>query len=130
MTDQRDHFERSLHRLQRLLDATNLADITRQLEQEIFSDPRIAGFELNLHDPSRNCLVTAGLRLPAEYAGIEDTYRGFPYALDKPDANAIAFKTRSPQVVIDNNLDRFDEITRLRFERWRMRSQLVLPFIS
>lgn len=116
-------------KLLRLLESTRLDGLVQHLHHDLVSDPRVAGFEVNLFDPSRQSLVTADLRLPDEYDGIVGTYRGFQYLLDRADVNASVFKSRTPLVVGDGDLDRFYETTRMRFERWRMRSLLVLPLL-
>ncbi len=115
--------------LLRLLETTSLDELVLHLHHDLITDHRVAGFEINLHDPARQSLVTADLRLPGEYAGIEGTYRGFQYLLDRADANASVFMSRTPLVVGEGELDRFHETTRMRFERWRMRSLLVLPLL-
>jgi two-component system cell cycle response regulator len=114
-------------RLQRLLETTRLDGLVQHLHDDLAADGRISGFELNLHDASRHSLVTADLRLPGEFAGIEGTYRGFQYGLERPDANTTAFKRRQPLVVLEHDLAGYHEMTRMRFERWRMKSLLVLP---
>ncbi|MBL0726547.1 diguanylate cyclase [Piscinibacter sp. HJYY11] len=116
-------------KLLRLLETTRLEALVQHLHDDLIADGRVAGFEVNLHDPARKSLVTADLRLPGEYAGIEGTYRGFQYVLDRADANASVFTSRTPLVVVSGDLDRFYETTRMRFERWRMRSLLVLPLL-
>ncbi len=104
-----------------------LAELLHGLREDIFSEPEVDGYEVNLLNEAGSALVTAALSLPNEFSGIQDTYLGFQYRLDHPDANTQVFKRGMPLLITENDLDGFEETSRLRFERWKMRSLFVLP---
>ncbi len=107
--------------------AANLAELLGGLCDDLLAEPAVDGCEVNLQNESGDALVTMELRLPEEFSGIQNTYVGFQYHLDHPDANAQVFESGMALTVTESALGKFDETTRMRFERWKMRSLFVLP---
>jgi diguanylate cyclase (GGDEF)-like protein len=97
--------------------------------EQIFSLPDVDGGAINLVKESHDALVTTHLRLPDEFAGVQNGYKGFEYRFDQPDVNVKVFQAGLPQIVTENNLAEFAEITQLRFKRWRMCSLVVVPLV-
>lgn len=108
---------------------TQLAALLTSFGEQIFSMPDADGGAINLVKEPEDALVTAHLKLPEEFAGVQNGYKGFEYRFSQPDVNVQVFLDRSPQIVSEENLGDFAEITRLRFERWKMSSLMVVPII-
>ena len=120
-------FEHTSEDFTRVRLAENLGELLASLRTDIFCVGKVDGCEINLWDKTSNSLVTAHLKLPDEFSGIQNTYQGFHYPADKTNANAqVFFSTRAANITADNLAD-FGDTTRLRFERWKMRHLLVLP---
>jgi diguanylate cyclase (GGDEF)-like protein len=107
--------------------STQLTALLTAFGDQIFSLPDADGGAINLIKQSSDALVTAHLKLPEEFAGIQNGYKGFEYRLDQPDVNVQVFRSGVSQIVTEDNLDQFAEITRLRFGRWKMSSLVVVP---
>ncbi|MGZ3236876.1 MAG: sensor domain-containing diguanylate cyclase, partial [Burkholderiaceae bacterium] len=97
--------------------------------EQIFSLPDADGGAINLVKESHDALVTSHLKLPEEFAGVQNGYKGFEYRFDQPDVNVKVFQSGSPEIVTKNNIGEFAEITKLRFERWKMCSLMVVPLV-
>ena len=113
--------------MQQASQSLNLDDILESFGKLLFAFPAVEGCVVHLAQESGATLVMEYVHLPAEFADIQNTYHGFQYRIDLSDVNAHVFKTGTAALVCANNLDHYDESTRMRFERWKMRSQLVVP---
>ncbi|CAN5115737.1 hypothetical protein BH11PSE11_BH11PSE11_23420 [soil metagenome] len=107
--------------------ADSLASLLSLVGAELFALPQVDGYAINLIQESAQALVTAHLKLPEQFSGIQNTYQGFRYRLDESDVNVKVFKSGSSEMVSAENLEQYAETTRVRFERWQMRSMLVVP---
>ncbi|MBI1890860.1 MAG: GGDEF domain-containing protein [Burkholderiales bacterium] len=107
--------------------STDLNELLDAYGDQILSIPNVEGLVVNLLNETGDALVTAYLRLPEEFDGIRNTYKGFHYPLDQPDVNVIVFQEAKPRIVTHDDLSEYAENTRMRFERWKMRNLLVLP---
>ena len=95
--------------------------------EQMFSIADADGGAINLVKESEDALVTMHIRLPEEFAGIQNGYKGFEYRFDQPDINVQVFQSGSPALLSKANVGDFAEITHLRFDRWKMCSLLVVP---
>jgi diguanylate cyclase (GGDEF)-like protein len=107
--------------------STDLTELLDAYGDQIMALPNVEGVVVNLLNETGDALVTAYLRLPEEFDGIRNTYKGFHYPLDQPDVNVVVFKEDKARIVTVDDLSEYAENTRMRFERWRMRNLLVLP---
>jgi two-component system cell cycle response regulator len=107
----------------------NLPTVLAGLGEEIFSLPDVDGGAINLVNDTQDALVTAHLKLPAEFAGVQTGYKGFHYRFNQPDINVLVYQNGTSEIVAESNLDNYAEMTRIRFRRWKMRSLLVIPLI-
>ncbi|HEY8101223.1 MAG TPA: diguanylate cyclase [Burkholderiaceae bacterium] len=115
------------NQLQKSWKATNLDELLETFGKLLFSFPGVEGCVVHLAQESGATLVMKYVSLPREFSDIENTYQGFQYRIDQDDVNAQVFKTGKPARVCAENLGNFAETTRMRFERWKMRSKLVVP---
>jgi hypothetical protein len=107
--------------------SSQLTALLTSFGDKIFSLPGADGGAINLVNGSHDALVTAHLKLPQDYAGIQNGYKGFEYRFDQPDINVQVFLNSTPAIVSNDNLENFAEITKLRFKRWKMCSLMVVP---
>lgn len=115
--------------LERVRLHANLPEALSGLREDLCSVPEIDGCEINLLNEHADALVTAHLTLPQEFSGIQSTYLGFHYHLDRADANAAVFKTGISRIITEADLGVLGETTRMRFERWKIHSLAVLPLV-
>ncbi|MGZ3236745.1 MAG: sensor domain-containing diguanylate cyclase [Burkholderiaceae bacterium] len=113
--------------LQQSWKSTNLDELLETFGKLLFSFPGVEGCVVHLIQESGATLVMKYVSLPKEFSDIENTYHGFQYRIDQDDVNAQVFKTGKSARVCAENLGDFAETTRMRFERWKMRSKLVVP---
>ncbi|CAN5292944.1 hypothetical protein BH11PSE11_BH11PSE11_10290 [soil metagenome] len=112
------------------LRSVELDDLLDALERQLCALPDVAGGAINLINEAGDALVTAQIKLPDEFAGVQKGYKGFRYSFDHPDVNVIVFQSGKAAAVFEKDLDQYAETTRLRFERWQMCSLLVIPFTA
>jgi two-component system cell cycle response regulator len=119
----------SVSRTASLADAVpaQLSALLTALGEQMFSLADVDGGAINLIKHSPDALVTMHLKLPEEFAGVQNGYKGFEYRFNQPDMNVQVFVSGTPQLVSKNNLEQFPDITRLRFQRWKMCSLLAVP---
>jgi diguanylate cyclase (GGDEF)-like protein len=122
-------FNHSTSDLIRVRLPANFAELLSGFRDDIFANSAVHGCEVNLCNDTGNALVTAHLTLPAEFGGIQKTYLGFQYHLNIPDANSHVFKSGEARLITEQELGAYDETTRMRFERWKMRYLFVLPLM-
>lgn len=109
------------------LQSLDLQDVLEGFGKLLFGFPSVDGCVVHLAKEANATLVMEYVRLPAEFSDIQSTYHGFQTRLDQSDVNAQVFKTGTAALVCAQNLHQYDESTRMRFERWKMRSKLVVP---
>jgi diguanylate cyclase (GGDEF)-like protein len=107
--------------------STQLDSLLATIGDSIFSLPGVDGGGINLIADSHDALVTVHLKLPEEFAGVQEGYKRFEYRFDQADVNVSVFRNCSPEIVTPSNLAHFADLTRLRFARWKMRSLMVAP---
>jgi diguanylate cyclase (GGDEF)-like protein len=107
--------------------SSQLTALLTTFGSQIFSLDDANGGAINLVTESHDALVTAHLKLPEEFAGIQNGYKGFQYRFDQPDVNVQVFHSGIPAIVTKANVEQFADITRMRFDRWKMNSLLVVP---
>jgi two-component system cell cycle response regulator len=105
----------------------SLSELLDWFGAQLRSMPEIDGCVVTLARDDDHALVISHLNLPISFAGIQSSYRGFQYDIDGNDVNAVVCRSGSSVFVTANDLDRYAETTRMRFERWKMRNLLVLP---
>jgi two-component system, cell cycle response regulator len=113
--------------IQQSWQSINLDELLEGFGKLLFSFPGIEGCVVHLVQESGNALVMQYMFLPEEFADIQNTYHGYQYRADQGDVNAQVFNTGKAALVCAEDLERYAETTRMRFERWKMRSQLVVP---
>ncbi len=91
------------------------------------SIPGIEGCVVTLAREDGDALVICYLNLPVAFVGVQNSYKGFLFEIKGDDVNAKVYKSGRPVFVGPDDLDQYAETTRMRFERWQMRSLLVLP---
>jgi diguanylate cyclase (GGDEF)-like protein len=115
------------NQLQQSCQSNNLDELLDAFGKLLFSFAAVDGCAVHLIQESGDALVTEYMSLPKEFAGIQNTYHGFQYRVDQGDVNAHVFNTGAPMFVGTEDLARYADTTRMRFERWKMQSLLVLP---
>ncbi len=109
---------------------TDLQDVLQTFGSQLLALPQVDGCAIHLIEQSGEALSTVYLSLPPEFAGISATYHGFKYRIDDNDVNAVVFRDGAGAVVTEGDLGQFAQTTRMRFERWKMRSLVVLPLTA
>ncbi|MGZ3158481.1 MAG: sensor domain-containing diguanylate cyclase [Burkholderiaceae bacterium] len=109
--------------------SSQLTALLNAFGEQMFSLPDADGGAINLVKESHDALVTVHLKLPEDFSGIQNGYKGFEYRFDQPDINVQVFQGGAPEIVSENNIENCAEMTRLRFERWKMCSLMVVPIM-
>jgi diguanylate cyclase (GGDEF)-like protein len=113
--------------LNQSLQSAGLDELLGAFGKLLLSFPAVEGCVVHLIQESGAALVMKYVCLPKEFADIQNTYHGFQYRSDQGDVNAHVFNTGKSALIHAEGLGRYAETTRVRFERWKMRSQLVTP---
>lgn len=107
--------------------AVGIAALLDQFGEQLYCLPGVDGGSVNLVNEAGDALIIAHIKLPADFAGIQKGYQGFQYHFNQPDINVEVFHRGKMAIVRKDNLAAHAEITRMRFERWKMRSLVVQP---
>lgn len=113
--------------LNQSLQSASLDELLGAFGKLLLSFPAVEGCVVHLIQESGEALVMKYVSLPQEFADIQNTYHGFQYRIDQGDVNAQVFNTGKSELIQAGDVGRYAETTRVRFERWKMRSQLVTP---
>lgn len=109
------------------LQSPDLDELLNGFGKLLFAFPGVEGCVVHLVQESGIALVMKYVSLPTEFADIQNTYHGFQYRVDQGDVNAHVFKSGKSVLLGSSDLSGYAETTRVRFERWKMRSQLIVP---
>jgi diguanylate cyclase (GGDEF)-like protein len=111
----------------RMQRAADLDELLTLFGEQVFALPEVDGGAIHLLNAAGDALVTAHLRLPDEFRDIETSFRGFQYSLAMPDVNTEVFQSGEAVLVSPSNIEQIPDATRLRYERMKMHSLLVVP---
>lgn len=109
-----------------IIDLNELLSVFKDM---IIGRPSIDGFLFNILDATKENLVCENIQLPPAYYGVEVMYKNYKFPINKLDANVHAFRDQIPITVTASELDNYSESTKTRFERWKMKSLMILPII-
>jgi diguanylate cyclase (GGDEF)-like protein len=115
--------------MQQVYQSSTLAQVLDLLGAQVFSLAHVDGCAISLVNYSGEALVNAYLKLPEEFADIENTLMGFEYRLSQADITSMAFKDGKSRLVGESDLAQYANTTRMRFERFKMRSLIVSPLM-
>jgi two-component system cell cycle response regulator len=115
--------------IQQAFKSSSLAQLLTLFCDQVFSLAQVDGCIVSLLKDSGTTLVSTYLRLPEEFSDIRDTLLGFQHRLHQYDVNAIVLKEGLPRLVCKNDLHQYGNATRLRFERFKMHSLVVVPLM-
>jgi two-component system cell cycle response regulator len=122
------HHEREIESLARTIcKSASLSELLDWFGAQLRSMPGIDGCVVTLAREEGHTLVISHLNLPLEFAGIQNSYKGFQFDVDGKDVNARVYQSGKTTFVGADDLDQYAETTRMRFERWKMRSLAVIP---
>ncbi len=107
----------------------DLKELLTVFQEMIVGKPSIDGFLFNILDATKENLVCEKIKLPPAYYGVEVMYKNYKFPINQFDANIHAYRDQIPVTVTENELDNYSESTKTRFERWKMKSLMILPII-
>lgn len=110
--------------LERVASAVELPELLEAVAERL-RGLALDGCLINLLDD--DCLSCEFIRLPDAYASVEETYRGYRFPLSSREANAHVYASGEPLCLGPDEVRAFPDTTATRFERWAMRSLVVLP---
>lgn len=96
------------------------------LGEQVTSAGLFDGFFVSLPNPAGTELVSRGIHLPPEFAGMEAAYADVRQPLSEDDPLVEVYRTAQAVIVGEEDLNRWPSL-RHRFERWRIHMAAILP---
>lgn len=115
--------------LSKLCKVIDLYDVLEIMVDEVVALGEFDGITVDLIDDERKYMACEMAHLPPEYKAMEKTYRMLRVPLEVYDNRIEELTKGTPITFKKKNIDKYSPNVSNQMQRWRVRSQMVLPII-
>ncbi len=116
--------------LQAIHNTVDLTELLSLMSDEIKRFDKYDGMLINLIDRGGDNLICEKIELPPEYKGIEQSYCKYKFPLSVTDANTRSMREKRAITITEENIENYPGNTKTRFERWKMKTLVVVPIFN
>ncbi len=115
--------------LSKLCKVIDIYDVLELMVDEVIAVGEFDGVTVDLIDEQRRYMSCEVAHLPPEYKAMERTYRMLRVPIEAYDSRIDELKKGSPIKFYKKDIGSYSSSVSNQMERWRVRSQMVLPII-